>query len=91
MIEKLADAFAELERQEYKVTSVLMNQETLDWFLLIRPEFAEEIWGAEIVVYPFKDNRVHLEGRFTGSFGPYRATRRFQWNGNYSSVSSLST
>ena len=87
MIQKFAEKFAELEKDDYKVVEIYMNRETLDWFLMFHPEHADGLWGAEIVVVPYKRNRVQLEGRFTGSFGPYRATRHFYVTGNYSSVS----
>ena len=87
MINRMADAFARLENEDYKVTHVCMSWESYEWLLLWRPEFDDYIWGAEVVITDYKDGRVHLEGRFTGSFGPYRKTTHFHLPQSYSETS----
>jgi hypothetical protein len=87
MIEKFADYFAQLEEHDYRVTEIRLNQETLDWFLMYHPDFEEGLWGAKYVVVPYERNRVHLEGVFEGTFGPYRNSVHFYLTGNYVSVS----
>jgi hypothetical protein len=87
MIGKFADHFAKLEKEDYRVVEVRLSQETLDWLLMSHPEFEENLWGAEYVIAPYKRHRVHLEGVFEGSFGPYRNSVHFYLTGNYTSVS----
>lgn len=85
MTPQLADAFAKIEKQGYQVVSVGMNQETYEWMLLWRPDFAEEIWGANVVITDYKDHRVHLEGRMDEIF---RETTHFYAPQVYSETSS---